>query len=60
MPFEVKKVGKNYKLYKPSEKKFIKTNYKSKQSAINSGINFMKFRKENPVVSGNKIINKKS
>ncbi len=60
MPYEVKKVGKNYKLFKPKEKKYVKTNYKSKQSALNAGVNFMKYRKENPVIRGNKILNKKS
>tara|TARA_R100000278_G_scaffold120960_1_gene103938 strand:+ start:5093 stop:5272 length:180 start_codon:yes stop_codon:yes gene_type:complete len=58
MPYEVKKVGKNYKLYKLKEKKYVKTNYKSKQSAINSAINFMNYRNENPVVRGNKIVSK--
>jgi hypothetical protein len=37
----------------------LKTKYKSKQSAINSGKNFMRFRNEKPVVKGSKILNSK-
>ena len=58
MPYEVKKVGKNYKLYKLKEKKYVKTNYKSKQSALNAGVNFMNYRNEKPVIRGNKIVSK--
>ena len=34
MPFEVKKVGNKYKLWKIKEKKFVKTSFKTKQSAF--------------------------
>ena len=40
-------------------KRKTKTKYKSKQSAINSGKNFMRFRNEKPVVKGSKILNSK-
>ena len=35
-----------------------KLNYKSKESAINAGKNFMRYRKEVPIVKGNKILPK--
>ena len=60
MPFQVVRVGEKYKLQKIKDKTFVKTEYKTKQAAINAGVNFMRYRKENPVVKGNKILNKKN
>jgi hypothetical protein len=57
MPYQVKKVGKYYKLWKIKEKKFQKNNFKTKEAAINQAKNWMKWRKEVPVVKGNKILN---
>jgi len=59
MPFEIKKVQDKYKLFNLSKKQFVKAAYKTKQTAINAGKNFMKYRNENPLVRGNKILNKK-
>jgi len=60
MPFEVKKVGKSYKLWKINEKKYAKVKFKTKKTAINQAKNYMRYRKENPIVVGNKILNRKS
>jgi len=59
MPFEVKKVGKSYKLWKINEKKYAKVKFKTKKTAINQAKNYMRYRKENPIVVGNKILNRK-
>ena len=61
MPFLVKRVGDKYKLQKLKDGTFVKTEYKSKQSAINAGVNFMNYRHPNDkiYIRGNKILNKK-
>lgn len=63
MPYQIKKqVNGNktvYKLYNIKKKEFVKINFKSKESAVNAGIRYMKYRRENPVLVGNKLINKK-
>jgi hypothetical protein len=59
MPYTIKKKNDKYKLYNDKKKEFVKIDYKSKQSAINAGKQFMKYRGEKPIVKGNKIINKK-
>ena len=57
MPFQVKKVGNSYKLWKINEKKFSKVKFKTKKSAINQAKNYMRYRNEKPIVVGNKILN---
>ena len=57
MPYQIKKVGDRFQLYNLHNKAFVKVKYKTKQSAINAGKNFMRYRKEKPVVKGNKIVN---
>ena len=60
MPYLIIKNKNNtYQLKNLNTKKIIKTKYKSKENAINAGKNFMKFRKEKPIIKGNKILNKK-
>jgi len=59
MPFQIKKVGEKYKLQRIKDKTYVKQEYKSKQSALNAGMNFMRYRKEKPIVKGNKILAKK-
>ena len=59
MPYEVRKVKDKFKLYNLHKKKYVNVNYKSKDSALSAGKNFMKYRKEKPIVKGNKILNKK-
>tara|TARA_R110001592_G_scaffold96063_5_gene276169 strand:+ start:1417 stop:1596 length:180 start_codon:yes stop_codon:yes gene_type:complete len=57
MPYQIKKVGKSYKLYNLSKKKFVNINYKSKASAMSAGKNFMRYRGEKKVkVVGNKLL----
>lgn len=55
MPFEIKKIGNHFQLYNITQKRLIKTKFKTKQSAINQGKNWMSYRKEKPIVKGNKI-----
>lgn len=59
MPYQIKKVGKYYKLYNLKKKEFAKAQFKSKESAISQGKNWMRYRKETPIVKGNKILSKK-
>ncbi len=59
MPFEIKKIGNHFQLYNITQKKLLKTKFKTKESAINQGKNWMSYRKEKPVVKGNKILNSK-
>jgi hypothetical protein len=59
MPYEVKKIGGKFQLFNINKKKLIMVTFKTKESAINQGKNWMKFRKEKPIVKGNKILNQK-
>ena len=56
MPFQVKKVGGSYKLWRISEKNYVKVKFKTKKSAINQAKNYMRYRNEKPIVVGNKIL----
>ena len=58
MPYQIKKQGEKYKLWNISKKQFVNKEYKSKESAINAGKNFMRYRKEKPYVKGNKILSR--
>lgn len=58
MPYQVKKVGDKYKLWKIKEKVFVNKTFNSKESAISTAKNYMRYRKEKPIVKGNKILNK--
>ena len=60
MPYLVKKVDDKYKLYNIKKKEFVNKEFNSKQTAISAGKNYMKYRKEIPIVKGNKILNKKN
>ena len=59
MPYKIVQDGKHFHLVNLKTNQMLKTKYKSKQSAINSGKNFMRFRNEKPVVKGSKILNSK-
>ena len=59
MPYQVKKVGKKYKLYNLSKKSFVNKEFNTKDSAISAGKNYMRYRNEKPIVKGNKILSKK-
>jgi hypothetical protein len=57
MPYHIKKIGKKYKLYNINKKKFVNIEYKSKESAIRAGKNFMRYRGEKrPRLVGNKLL----
>lgn len=62
MPYHIKKDKETgrFRLYNMHQKKFqgSKTGYKSKETAASAGMNFMRYRKETPVLVGNKILNK--
>lgn len=59
MPFKVvKKKDNYYYLYRINEKTFAKSKFKTKESAINQAKNWMRYRKEKPVVKGNLITGK--
>jgi len=59
MPFLIeKKLDNTYRL-KRNDGTYVKAKYKTKQSAINAGLNFMNYHKEKGIVKGNRIIAKK-
>lgn len=58
MPYQIKKVGKKYKLYNIKKKEYVNKEFNSKETAISAGKNYMRYRKETPIVKGNKILNK--
>ena len=58
MPYQVKKIGKVYKLYNLHKKEYVNVNFKTKETAFKAGMNYMRYRKEKPYISGNKILNK--
>lgn len=61
MPFKIignKKEG--YKLVKLKDNKVINKVYKSKESAGNAGLNFMRYRNEEGYIKGNKILKKEN
>ena len=59
MPYEIRQKGNKFKLYNLHKKEYVNIDFKSKESALNAGKNFMRYRKEIPVVKGNRILNKK-
>jgi len=60
MPYLIKKVNDKYKLYNIKKKEYVNKSFLSKETALNAGKNYMKYRKEEPLVKGNKILNKKN
>jgi len=58
MPYQIKKVREKYMLWKINEKKYVNKKYNTRQSAINAGKRFMEYRKEKPVLVGNRLLNK--
>ena len=57
MPFRIDKTTEGFKLYNLHKKEYAKSTFKSKQSAVNQGKNWMRYRKEKGKLVGNKIIN---
>lgn len=58
MPFVIEKHNGKYRL-KKKDGTYVNVNYQTRQAAINSGLNYMRYRHEVGVVRGNKIIVKK-
>ena len=58
MPYKIVKINDHYKLYNMKKKKYVNKKYKSKQTAANAGINFGRYRKENLILKGNKLVKK--
>ena len=58
MPFQVKKVGQKYMLWKINEKVYAKKQFNSRETAIKMGKRWIEYRGGNPVVVGNKILHK--
>jgi len=46
-------------LWRIKQKTYVKKTFNSKQSAINAGKAYMRYRGEKPYLSGNKLLNKK-
>ena len=59
MPYQVVKEKDYFKLKNITKGVFVNKKFKSKESAINMAKNWMRYRKEKPIVKGNKILNKK-
>ena len=53
MPFQIKKVGEKYKLYRIKQKSFVNKEYNSKEAAIRAGKAMMRYRGEKPILKGN-------
>jgi hypothetical protein len=61
MPFLIEKISKDkYRLFNIDKKIYVKKDFKSRDSAIKSGINYIRYRGEKGYVKGNKILTKKS
>ena len=58
MPFEVRKIGEKYKLWKIKEKEYANKEFNSRESAISMAKTWMRYRKEDPYVKGNKILDR--
>lgn len=58
MPFLIKKLGNIYKL-KKKDGSYVNKEYKSKTTATNAGLNFMRYRGEKGELKRNKIVVKK-
>jgi len=60
MPFELVFLPRGgVQLKRLKDNVVINKLFKTKQSAINAGMNFMRYRGEEPYVKGNRILNKK-
>ena len=59
MPYKVEKKDNVYKLFNLTKKEYVKKDFKTKESAISAGKNYMRFRREEPILKGNRILNRK-
>jgi len=59
MPFQVKlRRDGFYYLWRIKQKNFVKTRFRTRESAISQGKNYMRYRGEKPYVKGNKILSR--
>lgn len=58
MPFKIEMRKNKWLLYNIQRKAYVPVQFKTKDSAIAAGMNYMKYRGEIPVVLGNMIIKK--
>lgn len=59
MPFKITGNKKNgYKLLKIKDNTYINKTFKTKESAINVGFNYIKYRKKTPYLKGSFIMDK--
>lgn len=59
MPYKVKKQKDgSFKLWNLDKKEYANKSFKTKESAEKMGVVWMRYRKEKPVIKGNKIIDK--
>ena len=58
MPYQIKKINNKYKLYNMKKKEFVNKEFKTKESAVNAGINYGRYRKENLILKNNKLVKK--
>lgn len=57
MPFRIDKKGEKYRLFNLTKKIYVKSEYNTKESAVNAGKNFIRYReKTKSKVEGNKIL----
>lgn len=59
MPYKIIKKDDKFKLYNLTKKEFVNKNFKTKESAVSAGKNYMRYRKEEPILKGNRILDKK-
>lgn len=58
MPYQVEKLEDKYYLRNLHTNIYAKKAFKSKETAISQAKNWMRYRGENPIVQGNRIIKK--
>ena len=56
MPWKVEQTSKGYQLRKLTDNSLNPKVFKTRQSAINMGKRWMQYRKEIPVVRGNRVL----
>ena len=60
MPFTaLKQQNKKWKLWNEHKKTYAKKEFNSKETALSAGMNYMRYRREQGYIVGNKILVKK-
>jgi len=60
MPYRIDKKDNVYKLFNLTKKEYVKKDFRSKETAISAGKNYMRYSGEKPILKGNRLINKTS